>query len=651
LSHHLHKQTKRFLADKSKNDFSDPKNIKISSIFDWYKGDFEKKEGSVVAFINKYRTENGEISSKLHDGTIKHFLCNAHGEVEDGKLLRVWGIDRDITERKKAEEIQKVLYNISNAVIATENLEELIGRVQIELGKIIDATNFHIALYDEKSDSISVPFFLNKEVDISEVVKGKTLTRYLIKQKRSLLINKEKLIELRKSNEIGGFEVDPEIWIGVPLKNEGMLTGVLAVQSYTDKNAYNESDLRMLEFVSDQVSTSILRKKAELDLVEALDKATESDRLKSAFLATMSHELRTPLNAIIGFSDFLNKDLPVDDVVNFGKIINSSGQHLLSIVNDLFDITLIEAGEIKVKNKETSLKDILYGVHSVIEAKKQRDNKEAVELKLNFSAEEEDFSFNTDANKIKQILINLLKNAIKFTHDGHIHYGCELLKEKNNAFLKFYVKDTGIGISKDKQNLIFDIFRQADDTHTRKYGGTGIGLSVAKRLVEILGGKIWLESEVGVGSTFYFTIPVEKPESVSLPSLEGEEAETIADSKTIIILIVEDDLMSFKFIEVVLNKLEIKFIWAQNGEEAIRMCKENKDIDLVLMDINMPLLNGYAATKEIKQMRPGLPIIAQTAVAIAGDREKSIEAGCDDYITKPIKKDELIAMIKKYLNR
>lgn len=606
----------------------------------------------IVQNIKKSHSLPYEIEGIKKDGS--HFPLEIEGRdvfiKAENKTLRVAAV-RDITERKKAEQIQKVLYNISNAGIETDNLEELLAQIQIELGKIIDSTNFHVAFYDEETDLISLPFFLNNEVNIPEVVTGKTLTRYLIKQKKSLLINKEKLLKLRKSNEIRDFEVDPEIWLGVPLKNGGKLTGVLIVQSYTDQNAYNESDLRILEFVSDQVGISIHRKKTELDIVQALQKATESDRLKSAFLATISHELRTPLNAIIGFSEFFDENLPIDDMVNFGKIINSSGQHLLSIVNDLFDITLIEAGETKLKNEETSLKTIFYDVHAVIEGKMQRDNKKSVELKLIFSEEDEDFSFNADVNKIKQILINLLKNAIKFTHNGYIHYGCELVNEKNSAFLKFYVKDTGIGISKEKQNLIFEIFRQADDTYTRKYGGTGIGLSVAKRFAEVLGGKIWLESEVGVGSTFYFTIPVEKPESVSLPILEEKEAIEISGNKTKTILIVEDDLMSFKFFEVVLHNLGYKYILAQDGEEAIRMCKENKDIDLVLMDINMPVLNGYEATKAIKQFLPNLPIIAQTAFATAGDREKSLAAGCDDYITKPINKDELIKMIGKYLNK
>ncbi|NQU53179.1 MAG: response regulator, partial [Bacteroidetes bacterium] len=285
--------------------------------------------------------------------------------------------------------------------------------------------------------------------------------------------------------------------------------------------------------------------------------------------------------------------------------------------------------------------------YTVIEAQQQRDNKENIELNLMLSTEEENIIISTDVNKLKQILINLLKNAIKFTHKGFIHYGYEVVAEQNNLFLKFYVKDTGIGITSDKKNLIFDLFRQADDTNTRIYGGTGIGLCVAKRLTELLGGRIWLESEVGKGSVFYFTIPVEKPKNFDQPV--SKEIGTKNDIKTKTVLIVEDDEASYKFIEVVLLRLKTNCIWVGNGEEAIRACKENTNINLVLMDINMPVLNGYEATIEIKTFNPNLPIIAQTAYAIAGDREKALEVGCDDYISKPIKKDELIEMIGKYI--
>ncbi|NQU54044.1 MAG: PAS domain S-box protein [Bacteroidetes bacterium] len=687
--------------------------------------------------------------------------------VKNGETTAIVGSVTEITKRKKAELIQKTLFNISNAVITIDNLQNLLKCIQIELGEIINTANFYVAFYDAKTDLISLPFFTNEKVNSISVITGKTLTRHVINTKKSLLINKEKLIKLRKSNQIRDFEIDPEIWLGVPLKFENELIGVLAVQSYTNKNEFNESDLKLLEFVSDQISISIHRKKAEeiikesearfknlssvtvegiimhkngkiidlnlsaakmvgyeyeeliggniielladkvyheiilenskkkhslpyeilgikkdgsrfpveiegrtisfengeevrvvairditerktteKELIKALEKATESDRLKSAFLATMSHELRTPLNAIIGFSEFLNKDLSMEDVEKFGEIINNSGNHLLSIVNDLFEITLIESGETKIRVEEVNLKNIFYDILNIITSEQQKANKNDIKLNLIIPPGKEDFTIKTDPNKLKQILLNLLKNAIKFTDTGHVNYGFEILSEQENLILKFYVEDTGIGIPKEKHNLIFDVFRQAEESNSRRYGGVGIGLSVASRLTELLGGEIWLESEVGKGSTFYFTLPVDrKAKIIQIPEIQVKRINK--DKK--MILIVEDDKVSFEFIKIVLIRSEIDCIWAKNGAEAITFCEENDDISLVLMDINMPVMDGYTATQKIKKFKPNLPIIAQTAYAISGDREKAFEMGCDDYISKPINQKALLEKIKTLL--
>lgn len=406
---------------------------------------------------------------------------------------------------------------------------------------------------------------------------------------------------------------------------------------------YKGKELSVVEFrdITEQ-------KVVEQKLLSALEKATESDRLKSAFLATMSHELRTPLNAIIGFSGIINEDLSKEETISFAKTINSSGNHLLSIVEDLFDITLIEAGEIKIQKQEENLHSILKDINEIIKTEQQIIHKSNLDLNLIIPVENTHLTINTDPSKFKQILINLLKNALKFTDDGQINYGYKIVTYKDKQMLKFYVEDTGIGISKDKQSFIFDIFRQADDSHTRNYGGTGIGLSISKKLVGLLGGKIWLESEEGKGSTFYFTIPLIQGEQIVKQTIEIDNHKNNFIGK--IILIVEDDESSYEFLKVIITKSGINTIWAKDGEEAIKFCEENANIDLILMDINMPVMNGYEATKLIKKIKPHLPIIAQTAYAIIGDRQKSIDAGCDDYISKPIKKQELIAKIGKLLS-
>ena len=426
-----------------------------------------------------------------------------------------------------------------------------------------------------------------------------------------------------------------------------------------DIDNFLPKDMEILEFVSHTIGISIERKRAEQDLKNALVKATESDRLKSAFLATMSHELRTPLNAIIGFSDIIDEDIAVQDILKYTKTINSSGNHLLTIVNDLFDITLIESGQTKIEKRDENLHSILQEVHEIIKAEQQNIHKTNLDLSLINSPENDDLKVNTDASKLKQVLINLLKNALKFTDEGHVHYGYTIEKIQEQSVLRFYVEDTGIGIPENKREYIFDIFRQAQESYTKTHGGTGIGLTISKKLIELLGGRIWLESEsedLAIGkkgrTIFYFTIPL-VGNKIGIQNVElGYEPDVKPKKKKALlktILVVEDVESSYEYLKVVIEKSGMNTLWAKNGEEAIQLCASNANIDLVLMDINMPIMNGYQATEEIKKFKPSLPIIAQTAYAIVGDREKSLDAGCDAYITKPIKREDLLKIIKKFL--
>lgn len=443
----------------------------------------------------------------------------------------------------------------------------------------------------------------------------KTLFSKQSHHQQSEFINKKKNGEL----------IDIECTADVILDEKGNITGFLGIQRDISK-----------------------RKLADKNLKSALEKATESDRLKSVFLATMSHELRTPLNAIIGFSTFLDKNCTTNEAVNFGKIINSSGNHLLSIVDELFDITLIESDVVSIKKQEIQLHSFLNDIYQIIKVEQNNTNKEKLTISLVSPPESDKIYLSTDQTKLKQILLNLLKNALKFTPEGFINFGYRF-EDPNKTSITFFVEDSGIGIPKDKQEIVFDIFRQADDSHTRLYGGIGIGLSIAKRLSALLGGDIWFESEEGNGSTFYFTIPFESQnilENKTKPKAQALDKKTFKN-KTI--LVVEDVESNFEFLKHVLDQSGIKTIWAKNGREAIQYCYEEPDIALVLMDLRMPVLNGYEATREIKKFNPELPIIAQTAFALHGDKEKALEAGCDGYITKPIKKKELIDIIKSHL--
>jgi len=347
--------------------------------------------------------------------------------------------------------------------------------------------------------------------------------------------------------------------------------------------------------------------------------------------------------------------MPVSDIVDFTKIINSSGIHLLSIVESIFDISLIESGETRIVEEEVNILTILNDVLEIIKIEQQNTKKEHLKLEIKIPENYTDIIIHTDSSKLKQILINLLKNALKFTHEGHVRFGYNIETIQGKYAIKFFVEDTGIGIDPDKFGLIFELFRQIEDSNTRKYGGTGIGLSISKKLTEILGGRIWLDSvkedmkaDTRGGSTFYFFIPFEDFGKTSSPIKIIEKEEDILKGKTA--LIVEDDEDSYELLKMLLQKSGINSDWAVGSAEAIKYCKENKDIGLILMDINMPDVDGYETTRHIRTFNKEVVIIAQTAYALAGDREKALEVGCNDYITKPIDKNELMKMINRLMD-
>jgi len=392
------------------------------------------------------------------------------------------------------------------------------------------------------------------------------------------------------------------------------------------------------------------RKKAHLELIKSKEKAEESDRLKSAFLANMSHELRTPLNAIIGFSGLLAETGGDIEIISNSKIIFDSGMHLLGLVEDIIDISMIETGQIKINYEEIGIISLLNEVKNIIDGEKLKENKTRINIILKTKPDIIEPHIYTDGRKLKQVLINLLKNSLKFTDEGYIEFGFTEIEKSNKKYLKFYVKDTGIGIDKINHETIFDIFRQVEDSHTRRFGGTGIGLSITKKIVMLLGGEIWVESEIGKGSLFYFTIPsfLEKKEIKNIPLNNTNVKEKDYSGKTI--LVAEDEVTSYEFLKIFLKNLNINVLYAKNGLEAISLCEENNSIDLVLMDLKMPLLNGYEATKKIKIIRHDLPVVAQTAYAMLDEKEEAINSGCDDYLTKPIKIVRLMEILEKYLS-
>ena len=387
------------------------------------------------------------------------------------------------------------------------------------------------------------------------------------------------------------------------------------------------------------------QKQLELELVKAKEKAEESDRLKSAFLANMSHEIRTPMNGILGFTSLLKEPgLTGEDQKRFIEIIEKSGNRMLSTVNDIIDISKIEAGQVDVILSEINLNKQM---DELLEFFLPEARKKNIQLSVTNRVPEQQANFISDKEKLNSILTNFIKNAIKFTHSGSIEFGYSILEKNKQNELKFFVKDSGIGIPKERLNAIFNRFEQADIEDRQVFEGSGLGLAISKAYVEMLGGKIWVESELGVGSQFYFTIPYKTIHN-EIPKNNTDESNKLSQvNGKLKILIVDDDDFTITFLKEVLKEFAQELIIAKTGIEAVNLCRENKNIDVILMDIKIPGLNGYEATQKIREFNQAVFIVAQTAHAQTGDREKSIQAGCNDYISKPINKEKLLEIISR----
>jgi len=383
------------------------------------------------------------------------------------------------------------------------------------------------------------------------------------------------------------------------------------------------------------------RKQAEKELIAAKERAEESDRLKTSFLHNISHEIRTPMNAILGFSSLLAEpDRPKESQMMFIEVIRKSGKQLLSIIKDIVDIASIESNTTKLNIISVNLNATLSNLYNQF----SEDAKEkGISLRNINSVPEEEIIFQTDKVKFIQIFSNLLNNALKFTKKGQVDFGYKL----HSSSIEFFVADNGIGIPINQHTKIFNNFYQVDNGVSDLYGGTGLGLSISKAYCELLDGKIWLTSEPGKGSVFYFSLPYIPIIQTSIQESKASEIgnNTLLKGKTI--LVTEDNENNFLIISLFLKNLDINLIHAINGEEAISKCRSHQNIDLILMDMKMPVLDGYSATEQIREFLPDLPIIAQTAYI--ADRDKAFESGCNDFLNKPFSQEDLISIIYKNL--
>lgn len=381
-------------------------------------------------------------------------------------------------------------------------------------------------------------------------------------------------------------------------------------------------------------------------LEKAKAKAEESDQLKTAFLTNLSHEIRTPMNAIIGFSELLGeKEIDEEEKNNYIKIINKSGTNLVSIIDDLIEMSKIDSNQVKPNISSINLESCMNELYRSIAITIPKDKN------IEFRLVEANYPLTgrilIDEIKLKQVLINLITNAVKFTNSGFVEFGYN--KSTDGTQLHFFVKDSGLGIDKEDQPFIFDRFRRVDSDYSIKVGGLGLGLAISKAYVHLLGGAIHLVSKIGKGSTFNFTIPLVADTDTSRKFKTDEAVKESVQDKVMTILVAEDDNINYLLIEKLLKMKNYNVIRAKDGIEAIDLCKKSNEINLVLMDIKMPGMSGYDAFEKVKEIKPKLPVIAQTAFSSTEEIERIVNFGFDAYITKPLDKVKLYELIDSIL--
>lgn len=565
--------------------------------------------------LKKVASLNFTFRIITQSGVEKHLHCLAELSYDPGmKPLRVTGTILDITEKRKIQELlahekdslQIIMDNVPDAIyFKNSNGQYLrVNRAFANLvnynhpEELIGKTDFDIYPEDKARESY--------EEDQTVISTGNALV-----DKQDIMLNQE----------------GSKLWLQTTKVGIRDLTGTIS----------------QIVGISRDVTQFIV---AREELKLAKEKAEQADNLKSAFLANMSHEIRTPINGILGFANLLEmREFPRDKEKKYLSIINNSGKLLLNLINDIIDIAKIEAGQINIDDVLVDINSVLRELKEFYQTESIRREKFNVEIRLSLSEGHDTCFILIDVTRLKQVLNNLIYNALKFTDKGYIEFGYR----KQSNMLLFYVKDTGLGISGNEKEIIFERFKQAG-MGSRKKEGTGLGLAISKGLVELMGGRIWVDSEPGKGSTFSFMLPLAQPamEPAFINSSGNNYTfRTVWEKKRL--LLVEDEEANYVYVQELLSESGMDIIHVKTGEEAIDKCRKHPDIDIVLMDIRLPGINGIEALNSIRTFRPNVPVIAQTAFAMENEREFCLHAGCDDYISKPFDQEALFLLLDRYL--
>lgn len=608
--------------------------------------DFRLPDGDAREIISAYSTE------------VPIIVMTSYGnELLAVELIKAGAIDYIVKSPETFNGIEWVIRRSLREwaqIITSRETEKALRESENRFQQLAEAMNEVFWLQDASTKKIlyiSPAFQKLWDLPMAEMLdKSEEFLKYVYPQDLPILTERINLLYSRNETQAAEFRVkvtgDRILWIRLrvyPVYNEEnkviRYAGIAEDITLSKENeAIILQNKKEIEEQNEQLK-SLLQ-----ELTTAKESAEESDRLKSAFLANMSHEIRTPMNGIIGFADLLEEEnLSESKKKTYLQVIKSSGMQLLSIINDIIDISKIETGQIKISEEQTFIDELLNNLYTFF---KPFADRKGLQLVLTREITNEENAIMVDSVKLQQIITNLINNAIKFTEKGCVSFGVK----RQNQELLFYVKDTGIGIPDEYKGLIFDRFRQADYNNSRKHGGTGLGLSISKAYVELMGGKITLDSAVNSGSTFSFSIPLkQKKENIFVNQQFNIYSLNENSWKGETVLVAEDDKINFDYINVILRETGINVVHAANGREAVEFIRNGLKPAVILMDLRMPEMDGFAAIEQIKIIDKSIPIVVLTAFAFAGEREKAREAGCKHFIYKPFKNTDLLKAMSNFL--
>ena len=581
------------------------------------------------------------------------------------RIGAIAGLQEHISRLQRIESIQAALYEISEAVHATESMDQLYETLHRIVGRLMSARNFFIALTEKQEDAtvITFPYYVDvHDTDFQGLTitlrpgEKRNITGFLIESRSPLLTaGTEDFDEICETNDITFLGAKPSSWLGVPFYHD-KISGAVVVQSYDDV-VYTERDKDLLRYVANYVGDVLARRGRIEELKQARDRAEAQKQSKSAFLANMSHEIRTPMNGIIGITNLLLGSDLEEQQRSYLEMIRISSNRLLELVNDILDFSRIEAGKMRTRRSTFRLRDTLAEPMSLLRVQTAQKK---IGLKSEIDNNVPELLIG-DPHYLCQIVLNLMGNALKFTEAGEIRL--QVSKDQqakdigsNRVALLFTFSDTGIGIPSDKQKKIFRAYEQLDTIGNDSYKGSGLGLVITTQLVEMMGGRIWLESESGQGSCFYVSLPFEIPTPVG-QTIGGQSgaagSEAQSGKRNVRILLAEDDRISQTIAVAMLEQNGWQVTAVNSGTEVLEELAHN-DYDLILMDIQMPNLDGFETTRRIRdsavEKTAQTPIIAMTAHALREDRERCLAAGMNGYLSKPVETRVFMEVIDKILN-